>query len=75
MTKGLSRDRVAGILLVLTALAIAWAARVLPVGTLARPFNRAEYFIDNTSVTVPPRCAQIDGCPIYPYLERAHSAA
>jgi hypothetical protein len=30
-------------------------------GTLARPFNRAEYFIDNASVTVPPRCAPNTG--------------
>ena len=26
-------------------------------GTLVRPFNRAEYYIDNTAGTVPPRCA------------------
>ncbi|HEX9191211.1 MAG TPA: prepilin-type N-terminal cleavage/methylation domain-containing protein [Candidatus Deferrimicrobiaceae bacterium] len=30
-------------------------------GPLARPFNRAEYFIDNASVTVPPRCAPNTG--------------
>jgi hypothetical protein len=30
-------------------------------GTLARPFNRAEYYIDNASVTVPPRCAPNTG--------------
>jgi hypothetical protein len=32
-----SRDRVAGIVLVLTAIAIAWESRVLPLGTLSRP--------------------------------------
>jgi hypothetical protein len=30
-------------------------------GPLARPFNRAEYYIDNASVTVPPRCAPNTG--------------
>lgn len=33
----LSRDRVAGIVLVLVAVAIAWESRVLPLGTLYRP--------------------------------------
>jgi hypothetical protein len=33
----LTRDRVAGIVLVLAAAAIAWESRVLPLGTLYRP--------------------------------------
>jgi hypothetical protein len=33
----LSRDRVAGIVLVIAAAAIAWESRVLPLGTLYRP--------------------------------------
>ncbi|MBM3598538.1 MAG: hypothetical protein FJX35_10015 [Alphaproteobacteria bacterium] len=37
MTGHLSRDRVAGILLVVGALAIGWATRTLPMGTLGRP--------------------------------------
>ena len=32
-----TRDRVAGIVLVLVAIAIAWESRVLPLGTLYRP--------------------------------------
>ena len=32
-----TRDRVAGIVLVLAAIAIAWESRVLPLGTLHRP--------------------------------------
>lgn len=30
-------------------------------GALERPFNRAEYYIDNSSVSVPPRCAANTG--------------
>jgi hypothetical protein len=30
-------------------------------GPLVRPFNRAEYYIDNTAGTVPPRCAPTTG--------------
>ncbi|MBP2668236.1 MAG: pilW-3 [Deltaproteobacteria bacterium] len=38
-------------------------------GTLVRPFNRAEYYIDDTAGTVPPRCAANTGVLVKAVVE------